>query len=69
VLDNGIYYIDLLGGVTLQYLNFLTGKSSTVGRNLGEVGACLATTPDGRTVLFTRMDSSADDLMLVENFR
>ncbi len=70
LLEKGAYYIDRLGGETrLQYLNFSTGKSSTVARNLGEVTAGLTATPDGKTILFTRMDSSADDLMLVENFR
>ena len=70
VLDKGIYYIDRLGDKTrLPMLNFLTGKSSTVARNFGDVDAGLAETPDGGTVLFARMDSSADDLMLVENFR
>jgi len=70
LVEKGAYYIDRLGGETrLQYLNFVTGKSTTVARNLGEVGAGLTASPDGRTILFTRMDSSADDLMLVENFR
>ncbi len=70
LFENGAYYIDRLGGETrLQYLNFATGKSTTVTRNLGEVGAGLTASPDGKTILFTRMDSSADDLMLVENFR
>jgi len=66
----GIYYIDRLGGETrLQFLNFATGRHTTVARNLGEVSAGLTATRDGKTILFTRMDSSADDLMLVENFR
>jgi Tol biopolymer transport system component len=69
VTEKGIYYIDRQGTETrLQYLNFATAKPTTVAKNLGEVGAGLAATPDGKTILFTRMDSSADDLMLVENF-
>jgi len=70
VIDTGIYYIDRLDNETrLQYLNFATGRTTTVARNLGEVTAGLAAAPDGRTIFFTRMDASADDLMLVENFR
>ena len=70
LLDKGAYYIDNLGTETrLQYLNFVTGKSTTVARNLGNVQAGLTASPDGRTIFFARVDSSADDLMLVENFR
>jgi Tol biopolymer transport system component len=69
-LDKGAYYIDRAEGQTrLQHLNYATGKSTTVAPNLGEVSAGLTATPDGRTIFFTRMDASADDLMLVENFR
>jgi Tol biopolymer transport system component len=70
VLDKGIYYIDRLGSETrLQYLDFDTGKSAIVARDLGEVTAGLTASPDGRTILFSRVDSFTDDLILVENFR
>ncbi|HEY3125252.1 MAG TPA: hypothetical protein VGK70_14470, partial [Thermoanaerobaculia bacterium] len=70
VLEKGAYYIDRAGAETrLQYLDFATGRSATVARNIGEVSSGLTATSDGKTILFTRVDSSADDLMLVENFR
>jgi hypothetical protein len=70
LVEKGAYYIDQAGGETrLQYLNFTTGKSTIVARSLGPVSAGLTATPDGRSILFTRVDASADDLMMVENFR
>jgi hypothetical protein len=53
----------------LQYLNVATGTSMTVARNLGVVGFGLTASRDGRTILYTRTDSSVDDLMLVDHFR
>lgn len=70
VLAKGIYYLDQLSGETrLQYFDFATRRSTTVARNLGDVAPGLTASPDGRTILFSRVDSSVDDLMLVENFR
>jgi hypothetical protein len=69
-LNSGIYYIDRpLGEARLQFFNFATGKSTTVARNLGDVRLGLTASPDGRTIIYSRVDSSVDDLMLVENFR
>ena len=68
--EGGIYYIDRPSGETrLQYFDFATRRSTTVARNLGNVDIRLTASPDGRTILYSRVDSSVDDLMLVENFR
>jgi serine/threonine protein kinase len=68
--EGAIYTVDRPSGETrLQYFDFATGRSRTVARNLGYVGVGLTVSPDGRTILYTRMDVSVDDLMLVENFR
>jgi Tol biopolymer transport system component len=68
--EGGIYSFDRPSGETrLQYFNLATRRSITVARNLGNVGTCLTATSDGRTILYSRIDSSVDDLMLVENFR
>ena len=70
VLDRGIYYVDRTSDETrLQYIDFATRSSTTVARNLGDLSFGLSASPDGRTILYSRVDSSVDDLMLVENFR
>jgi len=70
VIERGIYYVDQPGQSRLQFFDFASGRSTTVARGIGEVQAPLLTASrDGRIILFARMDSSIDDLMLVENFR
>jgi hypothetical protein len=70
VLERGVYYIEQPAGeARLQFFDFAAGRSTTVARNLGDVRMGLAASPDGRTILYSRADSSVDDLMLVENFR
>ena len=70
VLEKGIYYIDQPSGeARLQFFDFATGKSKTVAGNLGDVRMGLAASSGGRTILYARIDSSVDDVMLVENFR
>jgi serine/threonine protein kinase len=68
--QGGVYYVDPPSGETrLQYFDFATRKSTTVARNLGNVFIGLTASSDGRTILYTRVDSFVNDLMLVENFR
>ena len=82
VRKGGIYYIGRPSGqgdiskfdkpsaeTRLQYFDFASRRSAIVARNLGPVGPFFTASPDGRTILYSRMDSSVDDLMLVENFR
>jgi Tol biopolymer transport system component/DNA-binding winged helix-turn-helix (wHTH) protein len=82
VVEGGLYYIDRVGrepgtffsdkpnGETqLRYFDFYTSRSSTVAEHLGSVGFGLTATRDGRTVLFSRVDSSIDELVVVEDFR
>ena len=70
VTNGGIYYLEQAAGETrLQYFDLATRKTITVAGNLGTADSSLAASADGRTILFTRVDSSVNDLMLVENFR
>jgi len=70
VLESGMYYIDRpTGEARLQFLDLSTGRATAVARNLGHVRLGLTASPDGSTILYTRVDSSGDDLMLAENFR
>jgi hypothetical protein len=70
VVETGVYYIDAPSGqARLQFLDSASGRVTTVARNIGEVRALLAASHDGRTILYTKQDSSVDDLMLVDNFQ
>jgi Tol biopolymer transport system component len=80
VLERGIYYIDQpsrggiltidvpAGETRLRYFDFANAQSVTVARNLGALDVPLTVSADGRTILYPRVESSVDDLMLVENF-
>lgn len=81
VTDGGIFYVDRVvgqtgaatdrpdGGTRLQYYDFATRGSVIVAQILGNLGFGLTASPDGRTVFFSRVDSSANELMIVDGFR
>ena len=68
---DGIYFLtvpDEKGRTDLTVYEFATGKTSkirTMERRVGD----LTVSPDGRTILYTQLDETGSDLMLVENFR
>ena len=53
----------------LQFFDFATRRASTVADNLGWVGFGLSASRDGRTVFFSRIDSSIHELTVVDDFR
>jgi hypothetical protein len=70
VVAEGIYYIERRVDVSrLRYLDLATGKFTLILDNLGPLWFGLSASADGRQILYSRVDSSVDDLMLVENFR
>ncbi len=70
VIDGGVYYIEQVPGeARLRYFDFATHQSRVIAANLGTVATGVAASRDGRTIYFARVDSSVNDLMLVENFR
>ena len=53
----------------MQFLNVATGTTTEIMKTEKPVDLGLAVSPDGRKLLFTQLDYSGQDLMLVENFR
>ena len=70
VVEKGIYFISD-DGAELRFFDFNTQAIRTIAaleRTPTNV-ADLAVSPDGRTILYTQLESAGSDLMLVENFR
>ncbi|HYK88340.1 MAG TPA: hypothetical protein VE398_06200 [Acidobacteriota bacterium] len=72
VTDDGIYFIPGPGptkGYSIRFLELTTRKIKTIAE-LGKL-ACrkIAISPDRRWALYSQLDQSGSDLMLVENFR
>jgi len=69
---DGIYFIpraDSPRHHSVEFLNFHTNQTSPVVDLTGRVSEGLALSPDGRTLLYTQIDSKISDLMLVEDYR
>jgi Tol biopolymer transport system component len=71
---DAIYYIPCQGGsdVAVYRLNPATGERRQVGRLPGyraSMPSGFEVSPDERTILYDRLVSAGEDLMLIENFR
>ena len=72
VVEDGIYFISELtpgAGASIQFLRFATGTVEHVLNFKGYASGGLSVSPDGRSILYSQMDQSEADIMLVENFR
>jgi hypothetical protein len=54
---------------SIRFLDARTGATTEILKVAKPVDLGLALSPDGRRLLFTQVDYSGQDLMLVENFR
>jgi len=73
-VDRGIYFATeaTLGHPLIEFFNFATGQASEVTRLVKgphRFAPGLAVSPDGRSLLYSQMDQSGSDIMMVENFR
>jgi serine/threonine protein kinase len=70
LFPDGIYYRQRLPAESiLQFFDFATSRSRIITRNLGPILPGLTVSPDRRTILYTRVDSTDADLMMVEDFK
>jgi Tol biopolymer transport system component/DNA-binding winged helix-turn-helix (wHTH) protein len=71
LVRNGIYFIrheELQREATLEFFEFATHKTIPIS-TLDKPSEGLAVSPDGRTVLYSRVESFQSNIMLVKNFR
>jgi Tol biopolymer transport system component len=71
VAGQGIYFFaepDEKGQSDIRFYEFATGRISKILTIVQDVAPWIAVSPDGRTILYTEIETGSD-LMLVENFR
>ncbi len=70
IVDKGIYFIPGQEATpSIQFLRFDTNKISTVAGFEKPLGFGLTVSPDGKWILYSQVEQSGSELMLVENFR
>ncbi len=72
ITNDGIYFVpraDAQRRFFIHFFSFATTKSLPIAPLSGGWAAGLAVSPDGRALLYSQVDSSGSDLMLVNDFR
>ena len=72
VVDNGIYHLDTTREPRIAFFDLTTHRDTQVfdleNRPVREAPG-LAVSPDKKSILYTQLDASSSDIILVENFR
>ena len=68
ITDDGIYFITGTQSYTIQFFSFRTHQHRTLAK-VENPFLYLTVSPDGKSILYSQIDQSGSDLMLVENFR
>ena len=72
MVKEGIYFIprpDSAGRTSIQFFNFSTKRIGPSRQSRSPYSLYLSVSPNGRWILYSQIDQSGSDLMLVENFR
>ncbi len=72
VVDNGIYYLNLTDKPRIAFFDITTHRSTPLfdlESGPAKEVAGLAISPDKGTILYTQLDGSSSEIILVENFR
>jgi Tol biopolymer transport system component/DNA-binding winged helix-turn-helix (wHTH) protein len=74
VAEQGIYFVtaETPGRPLLEYFSFASGRVTQIAkleRPIRQNVRGISLSPDGRWILYTQMDQSGSDIMLMENFR
>ena len=71
VLDQGIYFVNFQASPhqTIEFFSFATSRTTQIGVIEKSFSNGFSVSPDGRWILWSQIDRSESDIMLMENFR
>jgi Tol biopolymer transport system component/predicted Ser/Thr protein kinase len=70
IKDSGVYFVPSgrARSSSIQYLSFATGKTLPVATFENPIPGGIAVSPDGHSILYSNLERSGSELMLVDNF-